>query len=183
MKVLLPLLGLLVFMTSVSHAAEPPPLQAVMKRYDQTRLNQDEGLREKYILELAALRWKLSSHDQDGWQKVDAEIRRHPVIAGTAGFSKARLGKWISPRHDYLYRANETWTLTDGGDDPDNTHGTWSIKGTLYSDVATGEETPRHYTVLLLDAENFIYADDQTVFYEQRPGGTGLPLRRDGSRD
>jgi hypothetical protein len=183
MKVLLPLLGLLVAMTTISHAAEPPPLQAIMKRYDQTRLNQDEGLREKYILELADLRWKLSSHDQDGWHDVDEEIRRHPVISGMAGFPKARLGKWISPRHDYLYRSNGTWTMTDGGDDPDNTHGKWSIGGNIYSEKATDEDVPRHYTILLVDAKNFIYADEQTVFYEQRPGGTGLPLRRDGSRD
>jgi hypothetical protein len=161
-------------------ASDVPELKAILARYDQTKFAQDEALREKFVMDLAALRWTLAVQDNEGWQDVDSELRRHPAPPNTDAFLKARLGKWLSPRHDYLYRADGTWVMDPDAGDADSTHGTWSIKGNQYFEsVERLAEAGRAYTIILLDAGNFIYAQGNTTFYEKRPGTVGLPLRRD----
>jgi len=169
----------------ICRADAPPELKAIEARYDQGALAKDEGLRQKYIMELATLRMKFARANQDGWQEVDHEVAQHPAPANgdSHALSALRLGLWHSPRHDYTYKADGTWKMTDGGsDDPDATHGTWSIEGNQYTDEAMDAAAwPEHYALILVTKENFIFADKDTIFYEKRTLGKGLPLRRDGS--
>ena len=169
----------------ICRADAPPELKAIEARYDQPALAKDEALREKYILELSTLRMKIAQANEDGWQEVDHEIAQHPAPANgdSQALSKMRLGVWHSPRHDYTYKANGTWKMTDGGsDDPDATHGLWSIKGNRYTDYVPGADSDTQtYTLILIDHEYFIFADKDTIFYEKRTLGKGLPLRRDGT--
>lgn len=156
-----------------------PELKAVLAQYDMTKFAQDEPLREKFVMELATLRWKLAQHNNEGWEDVDAELRRHPAPPNTVVFRKARVGKWLSPRHDYLYLADGT-SIMDPDLGADSSHGTWLIKGNRYFEPigdASGDGAP--YTIILLDAKNFIYSQGSITFYEKRPGPGGLPLRRD----
>jgi hypothetical protein len=169
----------------MARADDVPGLKAIEARYDQGALTKDEALRQKYIMELSTLRMKIARADEDGWQEVDHEIAKHPAPANgdSHALSALRLGLWHSSRHDYTYKANGTWKMTDGGeDDPDATHGVWSIQGNRYTDYATEADSDTGtYTLILLDHENFIFADNDTIFYEKRTLGKGLPLRRDGT--
>ena len=159
-------------------ASDLPELKAILARYDQSKFATDESLREKFVMDLASLRWTLAVRGDDGWQDVDAELRRHPAPPNTDAFLTARQGKWISPRHDYLYRADGTWVMDPDAGDANPTHGTWSIKGNQYFEsVDVVAEKGRAYTIILLDAGNFIYAQGNTTFYEKRPGIVGLQLR------
>jgi hypothetical protein len=164
-------------------ADDPAELKSVESRYDTTKFATDEASRAKYILELARLRFKLL---EGPWQKVDAEIKRHPVPANSdsAALSRLRLGVWHSSRHDYRFKPDGTWRMIDDDDDPDATEGGWSIKGNRYAEDAitdvgplTGATPP--YIIILLDKENFIYTDGPNLYFEKRTLGKGLPIRRD----
>jgi hypothetical protein len=159
-----------------------PELKAIEGRYSQVHFDQNEALREKYIMELAVLRWRLARQDKPGWEAVDAEIERHPAPADSDGkmLTQKRIGWWHSPRHDYLYRADGTWVMDDPND-PEATRGTWSIRGNRYLDTATGESKIPTYTIILLDADNFIFTEpgSLSLYFEKRSLKGGLPLRRD----
>ncbi len=160
-----------------------PQLKAIETRYDQAKLATDETLREKYIMELALLRFHLSHGDSLAWQQVEAEMARHPAPANSdsAAFQKLRAGVWYSPRHHYLYRANGTWVMDPDGD-PDDTHGSWSIKGNQYTEDS-GQESET-YTIILLTKDNFIFTpsvpeETPQLFFERRTKTGGLPIMRD----
>jgi hypothetical protein len=188
MKIMM-LLGLLGLMSTGSPAAEPPPLQAIMKRYDQTRLNQDESLREKYIMELAVLRWHLARHNQPGWEAVEAEMVRHPAPAdsNTNVFFQRRLGMWYSPRHDYLFRSDGTWIM-NYPDVSNPTHGTWAIQGNRYFDSSGDDpKSSTPFIIYLLTQDYFFYGGGPGsggeigtgIYFERRSPHGGLPLRAD----
>ena len=171
---------LLLGMAASARAVDAPAkLTAIEARYDQTQLGKDESLREKYILELATLRWRLAHKNQPGWQAVDAEIARHPAppTSDTKALTKVRVGIWHSPRHDYLFRADGTWTMDPDDANANTTRGTWSIHGNSYSESSTVAE----YVIILADADNFIIATPGTteVFFEVRSLKRGFPIRRD----
>jgi len=48
-------------------------------------------------------------------------------VSDSKALSARLVGKWESPRHDYLYRADGTWTMLPV--EPDIAHGTWRIEG------------------------------------------------------
>jgi hypothetical protein len=52
----------------------------------------------------------------DEWQTIDTEIKQHPAPKDSDGkiFSGRLVGKWRSPRHDYLYRDDGSWTMLPG---------------------------------------------------------------------
>ncbi len=184
MKLSLAAAGLLLACTLVW--AEPPvELTAIEEKYDRSKLGHDETARQEYVMDLARLRFNFIAKKSGGlwWKWVDAEIIRHPAPPDTAIFSSLRLGVWHSPRHDYTYKANGTWKMTDGGtDDPAATHGLWSIKGNRYTDYVPGADSDTQpYTLILADNENFIFTDGTHLFFEKRTLGKGLPLRRDGT--
>jgi hypothetical protein len=176
---------LLLGMIGRAHAADAPPeLKAIEARYDQRHFAHDDSLREKYLNELAKLHWYLVDHSLPGIDAVNAEINRHPVppTADTKALTKARLGLWHSPRHDYLFRADGTWIMDPSDDDPSSTHGTWAIHGNQYFETtATTPETRSAYVIILLDKNTFIFTepgspDSSDAYYEQRPAKGGLPF-------
>ena len=169
--------------TSLSRADDPPELQALEAKYDQKQVAENEQLREKYILALAKLRWKLVHNNQPGWEAVEAEMTRHPapVDADSTALSKLRLGVWYSPRHSYFYRSDGTWVMSEDPNDTESTHGTWSIDGNKYTDTAAVYQgPPLTYDIILLDADNFIFTKpgSNRVFFEVRSMKSGLPIFR-----
>jgi len=150
-------------------AEEPKELQAAKKQFEAAP-HPDEAARAQYVTSLAKLRQKLAKSDGN-WQAVDAEVIRHPVpaTADSKALSKLRVGKWTSPRHDYLYRSNGTWTMLPA--DPETTHGVWHIDGNQYFDGVTDTPSDKNkYTLILLTAKDFIFTDGEMVFYETRSG-------------
>ncbi len=177
---------ILVGMAGALRASDTPaPLAAIEAKYNLATIDHNEAQREKYIHELAALRWHLVRHGLPGLDAVDFEINRHPMPASAdeKALAKLRAGTWQSPRHDYLLREDGTWVMDPELNDADATHGTWAIHGNQYTESHGGAEPAETttYTIILLDDNTFIFAEPNTAgaFYERRAGKPGLPLRRD----
>jgi hypothetical protein len=81
--------------------------------------------------------------------------------------SSLLVGKWESPRHDYLYRADGTWSMIP--EEPDIAHGTWRIEGNRYIDThASDPPQATQYTIILITKRDFVFTDHEVVFYETR---------------
>jgi hypothetical protein len=110
-------------------------LQTAKDRF-QRLSHPTEADRQNYIMSLSALRDDFAqARRTEAWQAVDAEIRRHPAPkdSDSAALSKILVGKWASPRHEYLFRANGTWTmLPETVDGFKSTHGSWRIRQSVY---------------------------------------------------
>ena len=90
-------------------------------------------------------------------KRVLAEFRTlaAPKNVDAAALRKNIVGHWTSPRHDYTYKANGHWTMTDGG-----TTGTWEIKGNKF--LSDGENPE---TIITISPKYFIYFDAQSVYF------------------
>ena len=128
-----------------------------------------EAARADYVIRLARLRDKAADANTDAWQAIDAEIKQHPAPKDSDGkaLTALRVGQWESPRHDYLYRADGTWTMLPA--EPDITQGTWRIDGNQYFETAaTDPPLASQYTIILISKTDFIFMDQEIVFYETR---------------
>jgi hypothetical protein len=88
-----------------------------------------EAARSDYITRLVRLREAGIRLRHFTWAEIDTEIMQHPAPGDSdaKALSSLFVGTWESPRHDYLYRADHTWTMLP--DDPGTTNGTWRIEG------------------------------------------------------
>ena len=128
-----------------------------------------EAARSDYITRLVRLSEEATRTSNYTWQAIDAEIKQHPVPkdSNSKALSSLLVGKWESPRHDYLYRADGTWTMLPA--DPDITHGTWRIEGNQFFDTAaTDPPEPTQYIIILITKRDFVFTDQERVFYEKR---------------
>jgi hypothetical protein len=137
--------------------------------------NPNEVARSGYITRLARMREKAVEAKSEDWEAIDEEIKRHPAPkdSDSKALSRLLVGKWSSPRHDYLYRADGTWTMIPI--EPNIAHGTWRIEGNLYSDTIQYSDTAvdppepsSQYTIILITKNDFVFADQTNVFYETR---------------
>jgi hypothetical protein len=126
-----------------------------------------EAARSAYITSLIRLREKAARSKTDEWKAIDAEIKRHPAPNDIGKILSDRLiGKWASPRHEYLYRADGTWTMLPLEEDA--TRGRWRIEGNqLFDSLATRPGTSQ-YTIILLTRKDLVFTDGEVVFYETR---------------
>ena len=77
------------------------------------------------------------------------------------------VGEWASPRHEYVFRGDGTWSMLPA--EPGTTHGRWRIQGNQYFNTAEVDPTDtRQYTIILLTQKDFIVTDGDVVFYETR---------------
>ena len=127
----------------------------------------NEAARSSYITRLARMREEAARQNTDEWQAIDAEIKRHPAPSDSKTLSSLLVGKWESPRHDYLFRGDGTWTMLPI--EENTTHGRWHIDGNQYFDTAAIEppETTQ-YTIILITKKDFVFMDQTHVFYETR---------------
>jgi hypothetical protein len=107
-------------------------LQALAEaKRDYAKLSKpSEAARADYITRLARLRDKAADANTDAWKAIDAEIKQHPAPKDSEdgkALTALRVGRWEPPRHDYLYRADGTWTMLPA--EPDITQDTWRIAG------------------------------------------------------
>lgn len=145
---------------SSAAAREPAELAAARTKFKQSS-SHAEADRQQYIETLIRLRDKYK--ETADWQAVDAEVRRHPAPADV-NFSPLRVGKWESPRHEYLFRKDGTWVMLP--EEKDATNGKWRIEGNHYIDTNVGGTNT--YTIILLNKKHCIYADKDLVYYETR---------------
>jgi hypothetical protein len=128
-----------------------------------------EAARLNYITLLIRMRENVARLNTDEWQAIDAEIKQHPAPkdSDSKTFSSLRVGEWKSPRHEYLYRGDGTWTMLPA--EENTTHGSWRIEGNQYFDTAAVEPTETNqYTIILITKKEFVFADQTDVFYETR---------------
>jgi hypothetical protein len=143
-------------------------LQKAKRDYEKIS-HSDETARANYITRLVRAREKAARLKTDEWQAIDSEIKQHPAPneSDSKIFSSLLVGQWESPRHDYLFRVDGTWTMLPA--EEDTTHGSWRIEGNQYFDTAAVEppET-RQYTIILITKKDFVFTDQTNVFYETR---------------
>ena len=128
-----------------------------------------EAARSDYITRLVRLSEQATRTSDYTWQAIDAEIKQHPAPndSDSKALSSLLVGKWESPRHDYLYRADGTWTMLPV--DPDTAHGTWHIEGNqFFYTAATDPPETTQYIVILITKRDFVFTDQELVFYEKR---------------
>ena len=81
-------------------------LQKAKRDYEKIS-HPDETARSNYITRLVRMREGAARQNTDEWQAIDTEIKQHPApgASDSKTFSGLLVGKWESPRHDYLFRA------------------------------------------------------------------------------
>lgn len=147
-------------------AAEPEGLVQAKNQFAELQ-NPTEADRQSYLLKLSKLRESLAENiGSEDCFKVDAETRRHPAPENTESYTKLMVGKWSSPRHEYIYRADGTWSMLP--EEEGGTRGHWHIEGNLFFNKANSDSGDTGaYTILLLTKDNFIFTDGKTVFHEE----------------
>jgi hypothetical protein len=150
-----------VLVTAAAAFADDPK-ELIDLRRDYERAPQTEAARDDFITRLVRMRERLVQAKNQSWQAVDAEVIRHPAPPHSAGLSERLVGEWRSPRHDYAYRRDGTWSMLP--EEPDTTHGTWRIKGSQFF------EGTSQYTIILLSDHDFVFTDGAVTFYEKRIG-------------
>ena len=160
---------------SATTAAEPQELVDARRKFDSLR-QPTEADRVGYITQLVRLRESLTRQDADKMLAIDKEIMRHPMPTSSNSQELAKLiaGKWTSPRHQYLYRADGTWTmLPEFIDGEKTTHGVWHVEGNRFSQGQSDADASPE-TIILLTATDFVWST-QGVYYMRR--GDAFPWR------
>ena len=143
-------------------------LEEAKRRFDKIS-QPPEAARLDYVTRLVRMREEMARQKNDEWKAIDSEIREHPAPKDSDGnvLSRRLVGKWSSPRHDYLYRSDGSWTMLPA--DEGTTHGTWRIEGNQFFTTASiGSSDPAQYTIILITKTDFVIADQSGVFYETR---------------
>lgn len=143
-------------------------LEEAKRRFDKIS-QPSEAARSDYVTRLVRIREEMARQKNDEWKAIDNEIREHPAPKDSDAkvLSRHLVGKWSSPRHDYLYRRDGSWTMLPA--DEGTTHGTWRIEGNQFFTTASiGPPDPAQYTIILITKKDFVIADQSGVFYETR---------------
>ena len=143
-------------------AQEPAELRDARRAYEEGA--QTESARSRYLTKLVHMRERFARAKGNAWKAIDAQIMRHPAPPDPASLSAMMIGQWRSPRHDYIYRRDGTWSMLPV--EPDTTAGTWHFEGNQC--VETNVLGSFRYTTLLLTAEDYVCTDGSVVFYRKR---------------
>ncbi len=161
---------------SAAIAAEPKELGDARREFESLK-NPTESDRMRYITRLVRLRESFTRADAEMMLAIDKEVIRHPmpVPPGPNELRRRVIGKWTSPRHQYLYRANGTWTmLPEFIDGEKSTAGTWSIEGNQF--IQNFKNSPgSHEEIILLTATDFVWSTKTAPYYLRR--GDVFPWR------
>jgi hypothetical protein len=118
------------------------------------------GIADKLV---AAFR-EHGDRNDEALNAVWAELKKHPLPADSDSkkLSKLLVGKWDSPRHTYVFRADGKYGLED-----ELANQRWQIKGNQFI------QTDSKGTIILLNSKYFIYQDGADVFFHSRVGQNG----------
>jgi hypothetical protein len=159
-----------------SDSPEERDFQGAKAEYEHS--SRDEAARVRYVTKLAGIRAQLTPkilHNSDVNAKaayagqaaaVDRELGKHPAPGNTdsKALSQLLVGKWQSPRHVYVFRADGTYGMADT-----EQRDKWRIDGNEYiDDVSRGP-------IILLDQNHFIYGSGQGVIIYTRASSPSSP--------
>jgi hypothetical protein len=167
------------FSIAAVSANEPKELVELRQRFEALK-HPSEADRIRYITALVRLRESFTRADADKMRAIDAEIIKHPMPfeVDSAALRKHIVGRWRSPRHSYLYRADGTWTTSDFTDANEATpRGLWRIEGNKFFhrmlDEPSEAETGR--TIIILTDTDFVSGTHIALYYMRR--GAVYPWR------
>ena len=174
---LIPTAVILLLSCASLFANEQKEIESAKRQYEQSVSTNGEAARLVYVNKLAGILgdliddFKVTGHRKDAhyFDLLYAELKQHPAPANSDSrlLTRLRIGKWQSPRHDYLFRGDGTWSMLPI--EPEVTHGHWRIVGNHYFDginpVLTKED---EYTIILLTKTCFVFTKGADVFYETR---------------
>ncbi len=156
-----------------SHEADAQKFEAAKQEYQQALPAGNEAARLTYVNKLAQIiernvaeRWK-TGHPNPAYLKIaeaiNSELKKHPTSkdSDSKKLSQLLVGKWQSPRHTYIFRANGKWGNEDG---PVDTN--WRVQG---NQIVLGEgKTASRSTIILLNSEYLIYTEGDAVYFFSR---------------
>jgi hypothetical protein len=161
---------------SLAKGDEPKQLTAARREFESLQ-HPTETDRIRYITRLVRLRDSFTRLEADKMMAIDKEVIRHPmpVPSDPNELVKRIAGKWTSPRHQYLYRADGTWTMLPEFEDGHRaTHGIWRVERNQFSE-GISEADASHETIILLTATDFVWSTRKSPFYMRR--GDVFPWR------
>ncbi len=168
------------FYVATVAADEPKRLVDLRQRFHALQRS-TESDRVRYITALVRLRESFTRADYKKMEAIDAEIITHPIPpdVDSADLRKRIFGRWMSPRHSYLYRADGTWTmLPEFEDGYQATHGVWHIEGNKFFQnalVQPPEPPDKGETVIILTDTDFVWNTHIAPYYMRR--GDVFPWR------
>lgn len=140
--------------------------ETAKQEYEQAVPPGNEAARLTYVTKLAQIADRLVSEYRQSGQRndelmgaINSELQKHPAPKDIDSKKLRQLlvGKWESPRHTYVFRANGKWGNEDG---PVSSN--WHIKGNqLIEDGSRG-------TIILLNSDYFIYSEGDSAFFHSR---------------
>ena len=168
-----------IVLTASLTAKEPKELELARQEYAQALPHGAEAARLAYVNKLAqAIDGYLDEHFKTGDRKndsalsaIEAEMKLHPAPPGADAKKLSKLvpGEWQSPRHDYLFRPNGTYSMLPL--EKGATAGHWRIEGNQFIDTSDAEPgNPWRFTIILLNEKYFVYSDKDGVYFESRMG-------------
>lgn len=147
-----------------AQSSDKQEFEAAKQEYEQS--SKDESARLTYVTKLAQIADRLVIQYRGSGQRndefmgaVNSELQKHPAPRDIDSNKLRQLlvGKWDSPRHTYVFRANGKWGNEDG---PVSSN--WLIKDNqLIEDGSRG-------TIILLNSDYFIYTEGESVFFHSR---------------
>jgi hypothetical protein len=149
-----------------AETADKQQVEAAKREYEQAIPPDNETARLAYVIKLAEIADHLVSHYRQSGERndelmaaINSELQKHPApkSADSKKLKQLLVGKWESPRHTYVFRANGKYGIEDGP-----VSGSWRIQGNqLIEDDSRG-------TIILLNRDYFIYTDGKMVFFHSR---------------
>jgi hypothetical protein len=165
MKKLVGVLAAMLIAGGVStQAAEKQDFEAAKQQFEQS--SRDEAARVTYVTKLAQIADRLVSEYRQSGQRndelmgaINSELQKHPAPKDIDSKKLRQLlvGKWESPRHTYVYRANGKCGTEGGAID-----GNWRIQG---NQLIQGDLSG---PIILLNQDYFIYSSRGSVFFHSR---------------
>ena len=152
-----------------------------LKQQFQSLHNPNDSDRVRYITALVRLRESFTRKDYKKMEEIDAEIIKHPMLPNVDSDSlrKRIIGKWTSPRHNYLYRTDGTWTMLPEFENGNKaTHGVWHIEGNKFFENAhINPPLPpdKGETLILVTDTDFVWNTHISPYYMRR--GDVFPWR------
>lgn len=160
------------FCAITGFADEPTRLTELRQRFHALQ-HPTETDRVRYITALVRLRESFTRADSEKMQAIDAEVIKYPIPkdADSAALRKRIAGRWTSPRHQYLYREDGTWTmLPEFIDGEKTTHGVWHIEGNKFFQHASIQSpaTEEGEVVIIVTDTDFVWNTRVAPYYMRR---------------
>jgi hypothetical protein len=153
-----------------TQAAEKQEFEAAKQEYEQAVPPGNEKARLNYVTKLAQIAEPLvteyrgtGKRNDELMSAINSELQKHPAPKDidSKKLSQLLVGRWESPRHTYVFRANGKWGSEDGPVDT-----SWRVQG---NQIVWGEgKKASRSTIVLLNSEYLIYSEKDAILFHSR---------------